>query len=144
MTFEGKSETSYIELIALYLHPNNIKHLRSHSRAIMALAHSRFSLRNKFLENKSGRIFLRSTGLLNKFLPTNLGVSKPTFYTLYVIGSCLYTSHVKWNSTIYRGSEWGRGVGGPLVACRLKFSYFVGSRLKFSIFVGCRLISVNK
>ena len=39
-----------------------------------------------------------------------------------------------------RGSEWG----GPLVGCRLKFSYFVGSRLKISIFVGCRLISVNK
>ena len=30
------------------------------------------------------------------------------------------------------------GGGGPLVGCRLKFSYFVGSRLKFSIFVGCR------
>ena len=38
----------------------------------------------------------------------------------------------------------GGGRRGPLVACRLKFSYFVGSRLKFSIFVGCRLISVNK
>ena len=36
------------------------------------------------------------------------------------------------------------GGGGPLVGCRLKFSYFVGSRLKFSIFVGCRLISVDK
>ena len=35
-------------------------------------------------------------------------------------------------------------MGGPLVACWLKFSSFVGSRLKFSIFVGCRLISVNK
>ena len=45
-------------------------------------------------------------------------------------------------------------MGGPLVGCRLKFSYFVGSRLKFSIFVGsrlnflifvgCRKISVNK
>ena len=35
-------------------------------------------------------------------------------------------------------------MGGPLVGCRLKFSYFVGSRLKSSIFVGCRLISVNK
>ena len=44
--------------------------------------------------------------------------------------------------------------GGPLVGCRLKFSYFIGSRLKFSIFVGswlnflifvgCRKISVNK
>ena len=38
----------------------------------------------------------------------------------------------------------GSELGGPLVACRLKFSYFVGSRLKFSIFVGCRSISVNK
>ena len=38
-------------------------------------------------------------------------------------------------SRFIRGSEWG----GPLVGCRLKFSYFVGSRLKFSIFVGSRL-----
>ena len=38
--------------------------------------HSRLGLENKFLENKSGRIFLRSTGLLYKFLPTNLGVFK--------------------------------------------------------------------
>ena len=28
----------------------------------------------------------------------------------------------------------GGGGGEPLVACRLKFSHFVGSRLKFSIF----------
>ena len=32
----------------------------------------------------------------------------------------------------------GKGGGGPLVGCRLKFSYFVGSRFKFSIFVACR------
>ena len=62
MTFEGKaklfqSERSFIELIALYVHPKNSKHLRSHSRAIMALDHSRLGLENKFLENKSGRIF---------------------------------------------------------------------------------------
>ena len=31
-------------------------------------------------------------------------------------------------------------MGGLLVGCRLKFSYFVGSRLKFPIIVGCRLI----
>ena len=31
------------------------------------------------------------------------------------------------------------GGGGPLVGCRLKFSYFVGSRLKSYIFVGSRL-----
>ena len=29
----------------------------------MVLDHSRLGLENKFLENKSGRIFLRSTGL---------------------------------------------------------------------------------
>ena len=52
--------------------------------------HSRLGLENKFLENKSGRIFLRSIGLLYKFLPTNLGVCKPTFlYFLYI------TSEVK-------------------------------------------------
>ena len=56
--------------------------------------HSRLGLKNKFLKNKSRRIFLRSTGLLYKFLPTNLGVFKPTFYNF-----C--TSHLRWNSTIY-------------------------------------------
>ena len=62
----------------------------------MALDHSRLyiGLENKFLENKSGRIFLRSTGLLYKFSPKNLRVCKPTFYTFY-------TSHLRWNSTIY-------------------------------------------
>ena len=47
--------------------------------------HSRLGLDNKFLENKSRRIFLRSTGLLYKFLPTNLGVFKPTFYNFHGI-----------------------------------------------------------
>ena len=56
--------------------------------------HSRLGLENKFLENKSRQIFLRSTGLLYKFLPTNLGVFKPTFYNFY-------TPHLRWNSTIY-------------------------------------------
>ena len=40
----------------------------------MALDHSRLGLENKFWENKSGRIFLRLTGLLYKFLPANLGI----------------------------------------------------------------------
>ena len=56
-TVQAKSEPeSYIELIAL--HPKNSYHLRSHLRAIMALDHSRLAL-----ENRSGRIFLRSTSL---------------------------------------------------------------------------------
>ena len=73
-------------MIALYVHPKN-------SIAMMALDHSRLRLENKFLENKSGRIFLRSTSLLYKILPTNPGACKPTFYTIY-------TSHLRWNSTM--------------------------------------------
>ena len=54
----------------------------------LALDHSRLGL-----ENKSGRIFLRSTSLLYKILPTNLGACKLTFYTIQ-------TSHLRWNSTM--------------------------------------------
>ena len=43
--------------------------------------HSRSGLENKFLENKSGRIFLRSTGLLYKFLPTNLRWNSTFYHT---------------------------------------------------------------
>ena len=56
---------SYIELIALSVHPKNSNHLRSHLRAIMTLDHCRLGL-----ENKSGRIFLRSTSSLYKILLT--------------------------------------------------------------------------
>ena len=66
---------SYIKLIASYVHPKNSNHLRSHLGAIM--------------EKKSGRIFLRSTSLLYKILPTDPGACKPTFYTI-----C--TSHLRW------------------------------------------------
>ena len=86
---------SYIELTALYVHPKHSNHLWSHLGDIMALDHSRLRLENKFLESKSGRIFLRSTSLLYKILPTSLGTCKPTFYTFY-------TSHLRWNSTMRR------------------------------------------
>ena len=79
-------------MIALYVHPKNSNHLRSHLRA-RALDHSRLGRENKFLENKSGRI--RSTSLLYKILPTSLGTCNPTFYTFY-------TSHLRWNSTMRR------------------------------------------
>ena len=60
---------SCIELIALYVHPKNStgNHLRSHLKAITALDHSRLGVENKFLENKSGRIFA-----LDKFTLQNL------------------------------------------------------------------------
>ena len=80
---------SYIELIALYVHPKHSNHLRSHLRAIMALDHRRLIRPGK----KSGWIFLRSRSLLYKILPTNLGTCKPAFYTI-----C--TSHLRWNSTM--------------------------------------------
>ena len=48
---------SYIELIALYVLAKNSNHLRSQVKAITVLGHSRLGLVNKFLENKSGRIF---------------------------------------------------------------------------------------
>ena len=54
-------------ILALYVHPRNTNHLRSHSTAMMALDHGRLGLENKFLENKSGRIFA-----LDKFTLQNL------------------------------------------------------------------------
>ena len=59
----------------------------------MALDHSRLRLENKFLESKSGRIFLRSTSLLYKIFPTSPGTCKPTFCTFYA-------SHLRGNSTM--------------------------------------------
>ena len=88
MTFEGKAikGKSYIELIALYVHPKNSNHLRSHLRAMMALDHRRLGLKNKFLENKIRPIFLPSISSITKnILPTNLVVSKPAFYTFLPI-----------------------------------------------------------
>ena len=76
------------------VHPQNSNHLRSHSRAITAPGHSRLGLGNKFSGKQIRPNFLCSTSFLYKILPTNLGVCKPTFYTFY-------TSHRRWNSTIY-------------------------------------------
>ena len=83
---------SYIELIALYVHPKNSNDFWSHLRDIMALDHSSLGLGSKFLENKSGRIFLRLTSLLYKNVPTNLGACKPTFYILFI--------HHIWGETV--------------------------------------------
>ena len=83
-------------MIALYVHPKNSSHLRSHLRATMALDHSQLGLENKFLENNQAKFFLRSTSLLYKICGlTNLGECKITYYTFY-------TSHLRWNSTMRR------------------------------------------
>ena len=75
------------------VHPQNSNHLRPHSRTITTLDHSRFGLGNKFSGKQIRPNLLRSTSLLYKILPTNLGVCKSNFYTFY-------TSHLSWNSAI--------------------------------------------
>ena len=93
----------YIELIASYVHPKTGNHLRSHSRAIMDLVNGSLIRPGKKIRPN----FLRSTSLLYKILPTNLGGCKPTFYTIY-------TSHLRWNSTMrhcfYRTHPWQNAV----------------------------------
>ena len=79
---------SYIQLIASYVHPKTGNHLRSPLRAIVALDHRRLIRPG----NKIRPNFLRSTSLLYKILPTNLGACKPTFYTI-----CTY---LRWNSAM--------------------------------------------
>ena len=88
--------------------------------------HSRLGLENKFLENKSRQIFLRSTGLLYKFLPTNLGVFKPTFYNFY-------TPHLRWNSTIYH-TELGQNAVFHNFSRQIALSQYSGRAKPFKNF----------
>ena len=60
----------------------------SHSRAVMALDHIRLGVENKFLQNKSGRIFCVRQVYFTKSW-------QQTFYTFY-------TSHLRWNSVMRR------------------------------------------
>ena len=96
MTFEGKASKLFYRIDSLICTPKKIANIFDHIQD-----HSRLGIENKLLVNKSGRIFLRSTGLLYKFLPTNLGVCKPTFYNFY-------TSHLRWNSTISDHTDLGQ------------------------------------
>ena len=87
---------SYIKLTALCVHPKNSNHLRSHLRAITALDHSRLSLKNKFLENKSGRIFwVRQVYFTNSCQQIWGWVNQPLYF-LYI------TSEVKQYYLSYR------------------------------------------
>ena len=111
----------YIELIASYVHPKNSNHLRSHLRAIMALDHCRIIRPGK----KFGPNFLRSTSLLYKILPTNLGACKTTFYTIY-------TSHLRWNSTM-RYCFYHTDLGQNAIF-RVRISQFCNTSSTHSIF----------
>ena len=99
-------------MIALYVHPKNSNHLRSHSRAIMALDHNRLGL-----ENKSGRIVCvrQVYNLFYKILPTSLG----TFYTFY-------TSHHISGETV----AWG----AVFIIQTLDRSQFCNTNCTHSIF----------
>ena len=81
-----ESNKSCIELMALYVHPKNStgNHLRSHLRAIMALAHSRLGV-----ENKSGRIFAFDKFTLQNLANKSGCVKTNLLYFLYI------TSEVK-------------------------------------------------
>ena len=64
-------------------------HLRSHLTAIMALDHSRLGVENKFLENKSGRIFTFDKFTLQNLANKSGCVQTNLLYFLYI------TSEVK-------------------------------------------------
>ena len=82
-------------MIALYVHPKNSNHLRSHLRT-RALDHSRLGLENKFLENKSGRIFcVRQVYLTKSCQQVWVRVTQPLYF-LYI------TSEVKQYYLSYR------------------------------------------
>ena len=81
-----------MELIALYVHPKNSNHLRSHLRAIMALDQSRLGLENNFLENKSGRFFCVRQVYVIKSCQTNLIAWNYPF---------IFFIHHIWAETVY-------------------------------------------
>ena len=45
--------------------------------------------------------FLRSTSLLYKILPKNLGAYKPTFYTICTVGHCFYHTDLVQNAVFH-------------------------------------------
>ena len=79
-TLRAKSELlkSYVELIALYVHPKN-------SIAIMAVDHSILGPGKQILGKQFRANFFAFESLRYKLLPTSLlGTCKKTFYTFYI------------------------------------------------------------
>ena len=77
---------SYIELIALYVHPKNSNHLQSHLRAIMALDHSRLGL-----ENESGQFFAIGKFTLQNLANKSGGMQTSLLYFFFI--------HYIWDET---------------------------------------------
>ena len=100
------------------VHPQNSNHLRSHSRAITPLDHSRLGLGNKFSGKQIRPNFLRSTSLLTKSCQQNLGVCKSNFYNRFLY----ITSEMKQYYLSYR----------PLTECSI--SQFFKTNCTQSIF----------
>ena len=108
----------YIELIASYVHPKNSNHLLSHLKAIMALDHCRIIRPGK----KFGPNFVRSTSLLYKILPTNLGACKNLLYHLYI------TSEVKqYYEVLFLSYR-------PRTECSIQSTYFTILQYKLHSF----------
>ena len=73
-------------LISLVYTQKKSNHFRSHPGPIMAIDHSRLSLENQFLKNKSGRMFCVRQVYFTK--------SCQQFFYMF------YTSYLRWNSTM--------------------------------------------
>ena len=95
------------------VHPKNSNHLQSHSRAIMALDHSRLGLENKFLENKSGRIFCVRQVYFTKSCQQIWGrVNQPFIrFTHHIWGEtvlyrrCMYHTNLGQNAAFHNFSD---------------------------------------
>ena len=98
-----------MELIALYVHSRNSNHLRSHLRAIMALDQSRLGRKNKFLENKSGRVFcFRQVCLIKSCQPIWWRVTILLYFLYitselkqYTMRRCFYHTGLRQNAVIF-------------------------------------------
>ena len=77
-------------MTALYVHPKNSKHLRSHSRAIMALDHSRLGLeKNSWKTNQAEFFCVRQVYFTNSWQQIWGCVNQP--FTLFTHHICVET-----------------------------------------------------
>ena len=107
-----------LTLIAVYIHPNNGNHLRSHLRAIMSLDHSWLGLENEFLENKSGRIFCVRQVYLTKSCQQ---------LWVRVNQHCILFIHHIWGETVIWGTVF-------IIQTSDKMQYFTIFQAKLHLF----------